>query len=59
MSPGSASKIKGAPQRFDAERRVVLKARTGFDYRSLIAQTEQDIEAIEAGLETLSRPVGR
>jgi hypothetical protein len=36
---------------------VDLKARTGFDCRSSIAQVEQDIAAIEAGLGTLSGPV--
>ncbi len=36
---------------------VDLKARTGFDYRSSIAQVEQDIAAIEAGLQTLSGPI--
>lgn len=35
-----------------------LKARDGFDCRSSIAQVEQDIAAIEAGLATLSGPVG-
>lgn len=39
---------------------VDLKARTGFDYRSSIAQVEQDTAAIEAGLQTLSgRLVGK
>lgn len=33
---------------------VDLKARTGFDCRSSIDQLEQDITAIEAGLEALS-----
>lgn len=38
---------------------VDLKGRTGFDFRSSIAQVEQDIAAIEAGLRTLSgRVVG-
>ncbi|KGT79396.1 hypothetical protein MA20_13395 [Bradyrhizobium japonicum] len=37
---------------------VDLKARTGFDCRWSIAQVEQDIAVIEAGLETLSSPVG-
>ncbi|MBR1092711.1 hypothetical protein JQ621_35205 [Bradyrhizobium manausense] len=32
---------------------VDLKARTGFDYRSSIAQVEQDLAAIEAGLHPL------
>jgi hypothetical protein len=36
---------------------VDLKARTGFDYGSSIAQVEQDIAAIEAGLQTLSGPI--
>ncbi|MGX4770471.1 hypothetical protein ACWAUC_11805 [Bradyrhizobium guangdongense] len=37
---------------------VELKARTDhFDYRSPIAQLEEDIAAIEAGLATLSGPV--
>jgi hypothetical protein len=35
-----------------------LTAWAGFDCRLSIAQIEQDIEAIEAGLETLSGPVG-
>jgi hypothetical protein len=35
-----------------------LKAWAGFDCRLSIAQIEQDIAAIEAGLEMLSRPVG-
>lgn len=33
---------------------VDLKARTGFDCRSSIAQVEQDIATIEAGLERIS-----
>lgn len=33
---------------------VDLKARTGFDYRSSIAQVERDIATMEAGLERLS-----
>ncbi|KGT77136.1 hypothetical protein MA20_21195 [Bradyrhizobium japonicum] len=37
---------------------VDLKARSGFDCRSSIAQVEQDIAAIEAGLQMLSGPVG-
>ncbi|MGY4408660.1 hypothetical protein ACVWW4_000396 [Bradyrhizobium sp. LB7.1] len=37
---------------------VDLKAWAGFDCRLSIAQIEQDIEAIEAGLEMLSGPVG-
>jgi len=37
---------------------VDLKARAGFDCRSSITQVEQDIAAIEAGLETLSGPIG-
>jgi hypothetical protein len=37
---------------------VDLKARTGFDYRLSITQVEQDIAAIEAGLQTLSGPIG-
>jgi hypothetical protein len=36
---------------------VDLKARTGFDYRLSTTQVEQDIAAIEAGLNTLSGPV--
>jgi hypothetical protein len=36
---------------------VDLKAKTGFDYRLAITQVEQDIAAIEAGLNTLSGPV--
>ncbi|MCG2632467.1 hypothetical protein L6654_38330 [Bradyrhizobium sp. WYCCWR 13023] len=36
---------------------VDLKARSGFDCRSSIAQLEQDIAAIEAGLQALSEPV--
>jgi len=36
---------------------VDLKARTGFDCRSSIDQVEEDIAAIEAGLQTLSGPV--
>ncbi|GGI33694.1 hypothetical protein [Bradyrhizobium guangdongense] len=37
---------------------VDLKARTDhFDYRSSIAQIEQDIAAIEEGLATLSGPI--
>ncbi|MGX1323302.1 hypothetical protein AB7M17_006755 [Bradyrhizobium sp. USDA 377] len=35
-----------------------LKARTGFDCRSSIAQLEQDIATIEAELQTLSGPIG-
>jgi hypothetical protein len=35
-----------------------LKAWVGFDCRLSIAQIERDIAAIEAGLETLSGPVG-
>ncbi|MFT4116589.1 MAG: hypothetical protein QM712_07640 [Bradyrhizobium sp.] len=37
---------------------VDLKARAGFDCRSSIVQLEQDIAAIEAGLQTLSGPIG-
>ncbi|MDA9507589.1 hypothetical protein XI09_23730 [Bradyrhizobium sp. CCBAU 11386] len=37
---------------------VDLKARTGFDCRLSIAQIEQDITTIEAGLQALSGPVG-
>ncbi|WP_092185724.1 hypothetical protein [Bradyrhizobium sp. cf659] len=37
---------------------VDLKARTGFDCQLSIAQIEQDITAIEAGLQALSGPVG-
>ncbi|MCK1428707.1 hypothetical protein [Bradyrhizobium sp. 87] len=37
---------------------VDLKARTGFDYRLSITQIEEDIVAIEAGLNTLSSPIG-
>ncbi|QHP70018.1 hypothetical protein EI171_23615 [Bradyrhizobium sp. LCT2] len=37
---------------------VDLKAWEGFDCRSSIAQVEQDIAAIEAGLESLSGQVG-
>ncbi|UPT91876.1 hypothetical protein HAP41_0000030445 [Bradyrhizobium barranii subsp. apii] len=37
---------------------VDLKARTGFDCRSSIAQVEQDIATIEAGLKALSGPIG-
>lgn len=37
---------------------VDLKARTGIDCRSSIAQVEQDIAAIEGALQTLSGPVG-
>ncbi|OKO73683.1 hypothetical protein [Bradyrhizobium sp. AS23.2] len=37
---------------------VDLRARTGFDCRSSIAQVEQDIAVIEAGLQTLSEPIG-
>ena len=37
---------------------VDLNARTGFDCRSSIAQVEQDIAAIEAGLESLAVPIG-
>ena len=33
---------------------VDLKAKTGFDYRSSIAQVAQDIAALEAGLKALS-----
>ncbi len=33
-----------------------LKGKTGFDYRMSIAQVEQDIAAIEAGLQALSGP---
>jgi xanthine dehydrogenase molybdopterin-binding subunit B len=36
---------------------VDLKAKVGFDYRGSIAQVEQDIAAIEAGLKTLSGPI--
>lgn len=36
---------------------VDLRARTGFDYRSSINEVEQDIAAIEAGLQTLSGPI--
>jgi hypothetical protein len=36
---------------------VDLKGRTGFDCRASITQVEQDIAAIEAGLEALSGPV--
>lgn len=36
---------------------VDLKARSGFDFRSSIAQVEQDISVIEAGLQTLSGPI--
>ena len=35
-----------------------LKAWVGLDCRLSIAQIEQDIEAIEAGLEMVSGPVG-
>lgn len=34
-----------------------LKAMTGFDCGASIAQLEQDIAVIEAGMETLSGPV--
>ena len=37
---------------------VDLKAWQGFDCRLAIAQVEQDIAAIEAGLQTLSGPIG-
>jgi hypothetical protein len=37
---------------------VDLKIRTAFDYRSSVAQIEQDIAAIEAGLQALSGPIG-
>lgn len=37
---------------------VDLKTRTAFDYRSSVAQIEQDIAAIEAGLQALSGPIG-
>ncbi|MCP3401919.1 MULTISPECIES: hypothetical protein [unclassified Bradyrhizobium] len=37
---------------------IDLTARTGFDFRSSIAQIERDIAAIEAGLQTLPGPVG-
>lgn len=37
---------------------VDLKARTGIDCRSSIAQVEQDIATIEAGLERLSESSG-
>ena len=36
---------------------VDLKARTGFDCRSSIAQVERDIATIEAALETIAAPV--
>nr|WP_234685303.1 hypothetical protein [Bradyrhizobium sp. Oc8] len=36
---------------------VDLKARIGFDYRSSIVQVEQDLAAIEAGIQTLSGPI--
>jgi hypothetical protein len=35
---------------------VDLKARMGFDYR--LSKVDQDIAAIEAGLNSLSRPIG-
>jgi hypothetical protein len=38
---------------------VDLKAKTGFDCRSSIAQVEQDIATIEAGLQMLSGPIAR
>ena len=40
-------------------RRMVidLKPKTGFDYRLTISHVEQDIAAIETGLNTLSGPV--
>ena len=37
---------------------VDLKARTGFDCRASIAEVEQDIAIIEAGIKTLSGPTG-
>ena len=37
---------------------VDLKARTGFDCRASIAEVEQDIAIIEAGIKTLSGPIG-
>ncbi|MCJ9729563.1 hypothetical protein [Bradyrhizobium sp. PRIMUS42] len=37
---------------------VDLKARTGFDCRPSMALVEEDIVAIEAGLESLSGRVG-
>ncbi|MGY3549373.1 MULTISPECIES: hypothetical protein [unclassified Bradyrhizobium] len=37
---------------------VDLKARTGFDCRAYIAEVEQDIAIIEAGIKTLSGPIG-
>jgi hypothetical protein len=37
---------------------IDLKARSGFDYRLSIVQVEQDINAIEAGLHTLSGSIG-
>lgn len=36
---------------------VDLKARTGFDCRSSIAQVEHDIETIDAGLASIAPPV--
>ncbi|MGY3240067.1 hypothetical protein ACVMAJ_006957 [Bradyrhizobium sp. USDA 4448] len=37
---------------------VDLKARTGFDCRASIAEIEQDFAFIEAGIKTLSGPIG-
>lgn len=37
---------------------IDLKARTGFDCGASIALVEQDLAAIEAGLEALSGPLG-
>ena len=54
-----SSEIRVLPAiNFDHPRRLAvdLKAKTGFDYRLSITQVEQDIAAIEAGLNTLSGP---
>ncbi|UWU89359.1 hypothetical protein [Bradyrhizobium sp. CB1015] len=37
---------------------VDMKARTGFDCRASIAEIERDIAVIEAGIQTLSGPIG-
>lgn len=50
----SLEELRGHRQRLVVD----LKARNGFDCRSSIAQVEQDIATIEAGLHILSGPIG-
>jgi hypothetical protein len=55
--PGSGSTFPGEPEDTSSRLAVELKASNGFDYRTSIAQVEQGIAAIEAGLRMLSGPI--